>query len=115
MLLNLSNHPSDNWTPEQLSAAGDAVVDMPFPQVDPDGDEAYIESLANEYLQKVLAMDNISAVHIMGEMNFTFALVNKLKTFGVKCVASTTQRETEEENGVKISKFKFVRFREYAK
>ncbi len=113
MLLNLSNHPSSNWTPEQLSAAGGAVVDMPFPQVDPDGDEAYIENLADEYLHKVLAMDNISAVHIMGEMNFTFALVNKLKTAGVKCVASTTQRETTVENGLKISKFNFIRFREY--
>lgn len=113
MLLNLSNHPSANWTPEQLDAAGGTVVDMPFPQVDPDGDETYIENLANEYLQKVLAMDNISAVHIMGEMNFTFALVNKLKTVGVKCVASTTQRETTVENGLKISKFNFIRFREY--
>jgi hypothetical protein len=113
MLLNLSNHPSDNWTPEQLYAAGDAVVDMLFPQVDPDGDETYIENLANEYLQKVLAMDNISAVHIMGEMNFTFTLINKLKAAGVKCIASTTQRETTVENGLKISKFNFIRFREY--
>lgn len=113
MLLNLSNHPSANWTPEQLDAAGGAVVDMTFPQVDPVGNETYIENLANEYLQMVLAMTNISAVHIMGEMNFTFALVNKLKVVGVKCVASTTQREIVETNGVKISKFKFIRFREY--
>ena len=113
MFLNLSNHPSANWTPEQLDAAGGTVVDMPFPQVDPDGDEAYIENLADEYLQKVLAMDNISVVHIMGEMNFTFALVKKLKTHGIRCVASTTQRETVEKDGLKISKFKFIRFREY--
>ena len=58
-------------------------------------------------------MKDIKAVHIMGEMNFTYALVNKLKANGIKCVASTTKRETVEENGVKISKFNFVRFREY--
>ena len=42
MFVNLSNHPSSNWTPEQISAAGGNVVDLPFPQVLPDGDEAYI-------------------------------------------------------------------------
>ena len=113
MLLNLSNHPSALWTAEQLAAAGSKVTDLPFPQVDPDGDEAYIDRLTDEYLHKILAMNNIDAVHIMGEMNFMFTLICKLKAHGIKCVASTTQRETEEENGVKISKFKFVRFREY--
>lgn len=113
MLLNISNHTSTSWSESQLAAAGGKVVDLAFPQVAPDGDEGYIESLANEYLQKVLAMDNISAVHIMGEMNFTFTLINKLKAAGVKCIASTTQRETTVENGLKISKFNFIRFREY--
>ena len=115
MLLNLSNHPSASWSPAQLAAAGgeSQVLDMPFPAVDPSGDEAYIESLADEYLANILSTKGVSAVHIMGEMNFTFALVNKLKANGIKCLASTTNRETVEENGVKISKFNFVRFREY--
>ena len=113
MLLNLSNHPSVNWSEKQLAAAADEIVDMPFPQVDPDDDEAYIESLANEYFSQITNMQHITTVHIMGEMNFTFALVTKLKANGIKCVASTTKRETMEENGVKISTFNFVRFREY--
>lgn len=113
MLLNLSNHPSALWTETQLAAADGQVVDVPFPQVDPAGDEAYVESLANEYLDKILKMDNIEAVHIMGEMNFTYSLVTKLKAHDIRCVASTTKRETVEENGVKTSVFKFVKFREY--
>ena len=113
MLLNLSNHPSTSWSEPQLAAAGGKVIDIPFPQVDPDGDEAYIEQLANDYYNKIKAMPNIETVHIMGEMNFTYSLVNKLKNNGFRCVASTTKRETVEENGVKISKFNFVRFREY--
>ena len=113
MFLNLSNHPSSNWTESQLAAAGGKVVDLAFPQVDPDGDETYIEQLANDYYNKINAMPNIETVHIMGEMNFTYSLVNKLKANGIKCVASTTKRETVEENGMKISKFNFVRFREY--
>ena len=113
MFLNLSNHPSSSWTSEQLAATGGQVVDMPFPQVAPDGDEAYIEHLATEYYNKILEMQDVTAVHIMGEMNLTFVLVTKLKANGIKCVASTTKREIVEENGVKISKFKFVKFREY--
>ena len=113
MLLNLSNHPSASWSESQLAAAGGNVVDLAFPKVAPDGDEAYIEQLANDYYNKINAMSNIKTVHIMGEMNFTYALVNKLKAHNIRCVASTTKRETVEENGVKISKFNFVRFREY--
>lgn len=116
MLINLSNHPSASWSAEQTAVANKSygkIVDLPFPQVLPDGDEAYIENLADEYLQRILGMKDVSAVHLMGEMNFTFSLVNKLKAKGVRCVASTTKRETVEENGVKISKFKFVRYRCY--
>ena len=113
MLLNLTNHPSATWSPEQIVAAHDVVVDMPFPSVPPDADEVYIDMLASEYLDRILQMDNLSAVHIMGEFNFCYALIYKLKAHGVKCVASTTLRETVEENGLKISKFIFVRFREY--
>lgn len=113
MLLNLSNHPSTSWSEPQLAAAGGKVIDLAFPQVAPDGDEAYIEQLANDYYNKINAMSNIEAVHIMGEMNFTYSLVSKLKAHNIRCVASTTKRETVEENGVKISKFNFVRFREY--
>ena len=115
MLLNLTNHPSTSWPAAQLAAAGGTsqVCDLSFPQIDPDGDEAYIQSLVNDYYNKIINIQDVTAVHIMGEMNFTFALVIKLKAEGIKCVASTTKRETVEENGVKISKFQFVRFREY--
>lgn len=113
IFINLSNHPSTSWSESQLAAAGGKVTDLSFPQIDPDGDEAYIEQLANEYYNKIKAIHGVTAVHLMGEMNFTFALVTKLKAEGIKCVASTTKRETVEENGVKISKFNFVRFRSY--
>lgn len=115
MLLNLSNHPTTSWSESQLAAAGgrDNVIDLPFPTVSPDGDEAYIDSIVNDYYDKIINIQGVTTVHLMGEMNFTFALVTKLKAEGIKCVASTTKRETVEENGVKISKFNFVRFREY--
>jgi hypothetical protein len=113
MLLNLSNHPSSNWTEPQLTAAGGKVEDLAFPQVAPDGDEAYIEQLVNDYYNKIITFQGITAVHIMGEMTFCYKLITKLKAHNIRCLASTTKRETVEENGIKISKFNFVRFREY--
>ena len=115
MLLNLSNHPSASWSPAQLAAAGgeSQVIDLPFPTVSPDGDEAYIEQLVNDYYNKIITFQGITAVHIMGEMTFCYKLITKLKAHNIRCLASTTKRETVEENGVKISKFNFVRFREY--
>lgn len=120
MFLNLSNHPSANWSAEQTEAATllyGEIVDLPFPVVAPDGDEDYIETLADEYCSKVLeyAKTQTVTVHLMGEMTLTFALLKRLQAHGILCVASTTQRKTVEENGVKTSIFQFVKFREYAR
>ena len=122
MLINLSNHPSTNWTSQQLAAAQvyGKVIDLPFPKIDPVGDEEYIQVLCEEYLRKMddICRDvarNVSTVtvHIMGEMTFIFAMVNALQKRGILCVASTTERVASEENDVKTSEFRFVQFRKY--
>ena len=119
MLLNLSNHPSARWSAQQAEAANrlyGEIVDLPFPQVDPNGDETYIASLVGEYTEKVLqlAKNQKVTVHLMGEMTFCFALVSHLQKHGITCVASTTERIVKEsENGTKEVIFKFVQFRNY--
>ncbi len=123
MLINLSNHPSSSWQKEQIQKAEKLygkVVDMPFPQVDPSGDESYIVSLAETYLQKCLKIfdknpdKEIRAVHIMGELNLCFAIVKLLQQHEIMCIASTTKRAAfTVENGDKVSAFSFVRFRKY--
>ena len=119
MFINLSNHPSANWSAEQKTAAeqlcGD-IIDLPFPQVDPHGDEDYIAALADEYCLKVRSISNglPAIVHLMGEMTLTFALLQRLQSQGIRCVASTTERFTKNlSNGVKESIFLFVKFRNY--
>ena len=118
MFINLSNHSSEKWSEGQLEAAkpyGD-IVDLPFPQVDPKGDEDYIAGLADEYCQKVLELADGTplTIHLMGEMTLTFALVMRLKANGIVCLASTTERiVTEEEPSVKTNVFRFARFRKY--
>ena len=115
MLLNLSNHPSNKWTPEQIKAANTQygqVIDMPFPNIPPAFTEQQIEALANEYLVAIEA-HKPTAVHLMGEMTFTYVLVNKLKAANIKCLASTTNRTVQEINNKKIVQFQFVQFRQY--
>jgi hypothetical protein len=122
MFINISNHPSANWTSGQLASAQvyGKVVDLPFPSVDPDGDAAYIQAMCHEYLQKINDICSDAArlvstvtVHIMGEMTFSFALINALQKLGATCVASTTERITTEQDGRKTSEFRFVQFRKY--
>jgi hypothetical protein len=122
MLINLSNHPSSFWGKEQTKAATQKygqIIDLPFPAIDPEADIETIALLADQYevnIRKLLATEKAGAfaVHIMGELTFCFALVDRLQKSGITCLASTTRRETIE-NGdeLKTSRFEFVRFREY--
>ena len=115
MLLNLSNHPSHKWPAKQLELAYDlygSVQDLPFPRINPEATGKEIEQMAEEYLKKINVLSP-DAVHIMGELTFSFNLVRKLQKEGIMCIASTTERKTTDENGVKTSVFEFVKFREY--
>ena len=119
MFINLSNHPSAKWSEEQLKAAlryGD-VVDLAFPEIQPDQSTAEVHALAETYISQIVGRGaDVSVVHVMGEMTFTYHVVSRLKALGVKCVASTTERKpltVELPDGTIIKKFKFVQFREY--
>ena len=113
-MINISNHPSTKWGDEQLKAAG-AVVDLPFPAVDPNASSEELDALAQTYLEKIFSMGTLDGVvHVMGEMGFTFKLVSLLKEAGLTVVHSTTERlSVENPDGTKTSLFKFCQFREY--
>lgn len=115
LFINLSNHPLKMWSEKQLEAAAvyGEVKDLPFPAIDPAGDTAYIELMAQEYCEKIEEMTRTHTVtvHLMGEMTFTFALLNRLQNLGITCVASTTRRVVNEK-GEKAD-FEFEKFRPY--
>jgi hypothetical protein len=121
MLINLSNHPVKFWSRQQILAANkkyNSVIDLPFPHINPKASPNQINSKAKLYLNKCRKLltkckNKNNAVHIMGELTFTFCLVSLLKQNNIKCVASTTIRTVKEESGAKTSYFGFVRFREY--
>lgn len=118
LFINLSNHPSELWSKEQIEAAqeyGD-IVDLPFPDVSPNAGKDEIEALVKEYLCKVmeLSQGKTTTVHLMGEMTLTFAMVKRLQAMGIRCIASTSDRLISmESDGTKRVKFDFVRFRDY--
>lgn len=118
IFINLSNHPISTWQGNQRDAISeyDNVLDISFPQILPDASSDEISAFVNKYMKAIkqhATPDTLLTVHVMGEMTFTYALVNRLKAEGITCVASTTERVAEEKDGIKTSEFKFVRFREY--
>lgn len=119
MLINLSNHPSSKWSESQLQAATSygEFIDLPFPAVDPSGDETYIEKLAEEYVDKVIQISKgkKATVHLMGEMTLTFAILCRLQEKQIVCIASTSHRIVKDESPGRKGEviFQFERFRKY--
>ena len=115
MFINLSNHPSAHWNERQTKAAQEygEIVNIAFPDIPCNATSAEVTDIADRYVSMITKYDNLT-VHIMGEMTFTFAVVKRLKELGIRCVASTSERRTTyTADGVKMSEFSFVRFREY--
>lgn len=117
MFINLTNHPSESWSEEQQKAAQryGEIVDLSFPIVEPTYTKDDILLRVKECMDVIMGIkEDETVVHVMGEMTFTYNLVNVLKDAGVACLASTTERNTiMTPDSKKISEFKFVQFREY--
>lgn len=119
IFINHTNHPTTSWSEEQLKAArihGD-IVEIPFPTIEAEATAAEVREVVQEQLEKILAM-NPTIVLCQGEFNYTFAMVERLKNFGVQVVAATSKRVAHEEilpdgSTRQVSVFRFVQFREY--
>lgn len=119
MLINISNHSCTSWGLDQLNTAKSKwsrVVDLLSPMIPPEAGVNDLVPIVNDYVKKVqeiakLEKDGTVFIHVMGELTFTFMVIAKLQREGFQCVASTTKRDVIEENGIKLSEFKFVQFR----
>lgn len=115
MLLNHSNHPWTEWKYIQRARAEELfgkVEDMPFPQVSPSIDEASVLLLCKTQFD-LIQSKKPSAVHIMGEQNYCFHLIQLLLKANIPCYASTSKRMTEVYANNKKRTFNFVEFRMY--
>lgn len=124
LFLNLSNHPSSQWSNEQreaaLALAGPAarIVDLPFPQVDPRRtDLKYLDELIASLPVQEFALryrHAPKAAMVQGEHVLTVLLVARLLELGFRCYAATSERQTEvQPDGRKVVTFRFVCFRPY--
>lgn len=119
IFINHTNHPSGRWSSEQITASKvyGQIVDIPFPLVRADATTAEVRELVREHVEKIMTMEP-AAVLCQGEFNYTFALVERLKSLGVKVLAATSERTVQEEtmpdgSTQQVSTFRFVQFREY--
>ena len=119
VFVNLSNHPSTDWGEEQKSAASafGEIVDIPFPSVPSSCNDKKMAKLVKKTVGAVVDVAYPASevtVHVMGEMTLTYRLVSMLKARGIRCLASTTEREVSDlGDGEKVSLFHFISFREY--
>ena len=113
--VNFSNHPSDRWDLSQKKEAlqyGEAIVDIPFPEVDPALDESGLDRLAEEKYREILAW-HPAAVMCQGEFGLTFAVVQRLLAAGVTVLHACSGRNVLTEGNEKIVRFDFVQFRRF--
>ncbi len=121
MLINVTNHRINLWDTMQTKKAEieyGSLHDIGFPNISIDMNLEDINLIANEYFGIISALiktsnDKFNAVHIAGEYCFTYRLLKLLENENIKAVTSVTERNSVEENGVKISKFSFAGFRNY--
>lgn len=117
--VNWSNHPSSSWSNEQYAAATalGEVVDIPFPDISPDSDIHFVDSLARSGVESILATypdKKGTVIHIQGEMTFLYRALLLLEKEGYRAVASTSERQvTFTPTGEKVVKFDFSGFRDY--
>ena len=119
MFINISNHPAANWSAAQLAAASHygEVVDYPFPVVPASSDEGDVRRIAESVIRDV-SVRKEDVLLIQGEFTLAFQLVVMAKALGMRAVAACSDRVTEERvnddgTSTKISRFEFVRFRDY--
>ena len=130
MFINISNHPSDKWSAKQREAAlaisrkivkrngeGKAcIIDIPFPNIPPEATTATIQQMADDFTEKIAEEyegDDV-AIHLMGELTFTYNLVCALDVHDFTCYAATSERKSvENADGSKTVQFDFVQFRAY--
>ncbi len=115
VFINFSNHPHDAWKPSQTGAAlrmADGIEDIPFPNVDPEASEEEVRELAERCVTEILSRSP-AAVMAQGEFTLCYHVVRELLRRDIPVFAACTKRVTTEKDGVKLSRFSFVKFRDY--
>lgn len=119
MFLNVTNHPSSEWSLEQREAAEKygEIRDFPFPDVPVCWDSREVRKQAAVLAEEIAALAP-AAVLCQGEMSMTYHLVRRLSEKGILVLCACSARKTKEENLPdgsvrRVSVFAFQGFRAY--
>ena len=117
--INFTNHPSQNWSEDQLDAASQYghIIDIPFPPVATEASTATVMQMAEKYCSLIEEYAP-NAVMVQGEFTLTYHIVRILKEKGIRVLAACAERDVFEEaqsDGMirKFIKYRFAQFREY--
>ena len=132
MFFNVSNHPYENWSADQLEEATNygLIIDVPFPAVPSAATPEEVKDIALAVVNTIVeekrkrseggTLDwSGDVAMVQGEFSLTYCMVGILKdVVGIKVVAATSERQVIEErladgSTTKKGLFKFVQFREY--
>lgn len=118
VFINFSNHPSNIWSKKQLEETRQygEIIDIHFPNIEPYLNKKDILDMVDDYFKLIISYKDKDEiiVHIMGEMTFCFALIERLKQNNIKCIASTNQRIVNTiSSNKKETIFEFCTYREY--
>lgn len=121
VFVNLSNHPSQKWSEEQIKAVMSVpctyapitkIEDVDFPMVDPEASTTDLAKISEKVIND-LPKGTVSAL-VQGEYILSSLLVKGLQQRGIACYTATTHRNVIDlPDGKKLTEFKFVRLREY--
>lgn len=117
--VNFTNHPSQNWSDKQKSAAlkYGSILDLPFPSIAPELTDTELQTLADLYVRKILALSP-ACVLCQGETVFTCLVAHILTSHNVLTVSAVSRRnvtEVTDSDGVTVKKsvFEFECFRKF--
>ncbi len=100
----------------QARAYGE-IIDIPFMPVGPALSTEQVHALAEEIVSSIIADypdKDETVIMLQGEMTLSFRMVSLLQEKGYRCVASTSERIcTIDEEGNRVTRFEFCRFRQY--
>jgi hypothetical protein len=121
VMVNFSNHPQTTWSGAQMEAAralgSTEVLDVPFPEVDPEASLQDVQALAHK-MAEAIAAHQPKRVFVAGEPTLAACVVKLLQPHGVLCYSTTSRREvvehlTADGEVEKRSRFTFVGWRQW--
>lgn len=118
MFVNFTNHPSSRWGKEQLEASAPygEIIDIPFPQIDPEASAEEITEKAERYAELILSRKP-DFVLCQGEFCMAYHVIRLLKEKGIPVGAACSERRVQEKVGAagteKTVLYRFVKYREY--